>query len=278
MSDGSLRLTIHGARGSVPTPEGTHRVHGGDTTCLELALSATHRLILDCGSGLRSAEANLPQGGTGGGLRFDVLMTHYHLDHVLGLPFFKPLYNADNLFTFYGFGWNEYGVRAALENVLRPPWFPVALSETVSQKRYVDLGTDPLRFGELRVRHAPLNHPQGAVAFRLDHGSRSVVLATDHERGVAELDAGLQQLSDGADLLIHDAQYTPEEYESAFRGWGHSSWRQAIETARMSNAKRLLLFHHDPDRTDSQMESIVRQATGVFPEIEAARDGMSIEF
>jgi phosphoribosyl 1,2-cyclic phosphodiesterase len=272
----STALRLRGVRGSIPTASAARGAYGGNTCCLELAVDERHVLLVDCGSGLRSVEQELPPAG-GEGLRFDVLLTHYHWDHVIGLPFFGPLYDAASTFTFYGPGYDGAGVGSVLERLIAPPSFPVALADTPSRKRYVDLGTRPLEIGDLEVATARLNHPQGAVAFRLARAGRSVVLATDHERGVGEIDAGLCALAAGADVLIHDAQYTPEEYEHGRRGWGHSSWEHAAVAADEAAVRRLLLFHHDPDRSDDELEAIVTRTASLFAEVEAAREGDGLE-
>lgn len=274
MNEQPLNLTIRGARGSAPTP-GPHTLrYGGHTTCLELALSPGHRIIVDCGSGLRSLNADLPRVPSPDGLRFEVFLTHYHSDHLEGLRLFQPLYDARSEFVFHGFRSANGGVQRALEGSMSPPWFPVPLQETASAKRFVDLTGDPVEIEGVRVSSAPVGHPQGAVGYRLERGRGSIAFVTDSEPGDPEVDASVRELARGAGVLIHDAQYTPDEYEARFRNWGHSSWRHAVEVARESGAKRLVLFHHDPDRTDDELDRIVEQARREFPNTDAAREGM----
>jgi ribonuclease BN (tRNA processing enzyme) len=167
-------------------------------------------------------------------------------------------------------------VRALLEALLQPPWSPVALAQTPSEKRYVDLEGSPLTLGDVRIAMARLNHPQGVLAYRLERSGRSVVFATDCERGDPASDERLTRMARGVDVLIHDAQYTPEEYEQRYRGWGHSSWRHAVQAARAAGAGRLLLFHHNPGRSDEQIDAIVRRAREEFPRVEAAREGATL--
>ena len=273
MSDQGLCLKFHGVRGSVPTTHPASRGYGGNTPCLELALGPRRRLLLDCGSGLCSVESDLHAHPGAAEVRFDVLLTHFHWDHLMGLPFFGPLYDGGARFTFYGCGWGGSDLREILEGAIRPPWFPVALGDTPSSKTYRDLDDGALDFGDLRVTHARLQHPQGVTAYRLERDGRSVVFATDIERGDPESDARLGVLSSGADYLIHDSQYTPEEYDRQYRGWGHSTWKHAVEAARQAGAQRLILFHHDPTRTDEELDAIVAEAGRMFPAVEAAREG-----
>jgi len=268
-----LELTFRGVRGSLPTPAALNGRYGGNTSCLELGLSSHLRLLLDCGSGLRAVAADLQQPAGGGGVEFHAFLSHYHLDHIMGLPLFTPLYDPGSRFTFYGCDWEGAGVRQVLEGALRPPWTPVALGESGSRKKYVSLDDGkPVVVGEVTLTHARLDHPQGVTAFRLECAGSSVVYATDCERGVLQHDERFRELCRGADVLIHDAQYTPEEYDR-FRGWGHSTWVQAVEAAVAADARRLILFHHDPDRTDDEIDAIVEEAARRFPAVSAAREG-----
>jgi len=209
--------------------------------------------------------------------RFDVLFTHYHWDHLQGLPFFGPLYDPGAHFTFHGFPVRERGVRELLETAIGPPWFPVALSDTPSTKHYLDLTSAPLEVGPFLVHSARLSHPQGVTAYRIEHGDGAMVVATDVECGNDEDDAALVALSRDVDVLVHDAQYTPDELPT-LRGRGHSSWRQAVDTARRSGARRLILFHHDPRRTDADIDALVREAARELPAVEGAREGSEFEF
>jgi phosphoribosyl 1,2-cyclic phosphodiesterase len=273
-NDGSRRLTFRGVRGTVPTPEPGKELYGGNTTCIEVALTERRVLLIDCGTGLRE----LPGSGAGQGTRYEVLLTHYHVDHLMGLPLFEPLYEPHNSFTFYGQGWSGGGVRAALERFFGPPLFPISLGDTAAGKEFVDLDERPLELEGLKITHAGLNHPQGVTAYRLHGPRRSVVFATDCERGERESDDSFEVFARGADVVIHDAQYTAEEYDGRYRGWGHSTWEQAVEAAKSAGAGRLVLFHHAPERSDAELDAIVKMAAGLFPHVEAAREGMALEF
>lgn len=270
-----MNLTFRGVRGSLCRAGKDYFKYGGNTTCLELRMSDTEWLILDCGTGMHALNSELPHRASKEGLHFHVLLTHFHRDHLEGLPFFMPLYDPACSFTFYGFPWADMGVRQVLEEGIRPPWFPLNVGGTASSKDYIDLSGDPLRIGGVEVSMTRLNHPQGSTAYRLDHGGRAVVFATDIEHGDPESDARLVELSSGVDVLIHDAQYTPAEYD-LHRGHGHSTWTGALQAARDCGAKNLVLFHHDPNRSDTELDDIVRQARATFPHVEAAREGNSL--
>jgi ribonuclease BN (tRNA processing enzyme) len=149
------------------------------------------------------------------------------------------------------------------------------LRSAPSAKTYIDLSDEPFELPGFTVRSVRLRHPQGVAAYRLDHETGSVVFATDVESGDPEYDGVFRSLIDGVDILIHDAQYTPEEYEQR-RGRGHSSWTNAVKLASECQVGRLILFHHDPDRSDDELEVIVEQAREIFPHVEAAREGSSL--
>ena len=250
----------------------SHRRYGGNTTCLEIEAEPGHHLIIDCGTGLRSlqreVESEPPR-------RYSVLLTHYHWDHIQGLPVFLPLFVEGNEVTFYGPTSSEGGVRAALGRVMCPPWWPVSLDEAAADVQFRDLD-GPVTIGGIGVRHTPGSHPQGVTAFRLDGAERSVVIATDHEAGSSEADARIAALASGADVLIHDAQYTPEEVRTTRKGWGHSSYEAAVRVAQDAGVAHLVLTSHDPDRTDSEVDALRGMARAMFPKTDAAYEGMLI--
>ena len=208
----------------------------------------------------------------------DVFLTHYHFDHLQGLPFFRPLYDARNRFTFHGYAWEDQSVHDLLRQSFQPPWFPISIDDTPASKTYVNLDESMrIDVDDLTVSTARLNHPQGVTAYRVDHGAHALVIATDVERGDAGADGRLDDLANGVDVLIHDAQYRPAEYESDFRGWGHSTWRHAVEAARSAGVKRLVLVSHDPDRSDDELDDVTIEASAEFAAIEAAYEGLTIE-
>jgi phosphoribosyl 1,2-cyclic phosphodiesterase len=264
-------IVFRGVRGSRTAADPRVLKHGGNTTCLEIGLPGDRRILLDCGSGLASVMDDLPAGV----LEFHVFLTHYHLDHLLGLPFFRPLYDPRARFTFYGPETRDGDVQSALEGFMKPPWFPMPLAETASVKSYVALRDQPVELDRIRVVPRHVESAHASTVYRLERGDRSVVFATDVEPGELSDDAALVSLASGADVLIHDAQYTPAEYPP-HRGWGHSTWQHAVEVAREAAVGRLILFHHHPSRTDREVEAIVQEARQFFPEVEAAREGMEV--
>jgi phosphoribosyl 1,2-cyclic phosphodiesterase len=277
--DGSHRhqateLTIHGVRGSTPVGgQGTAR-YGGQTICLSAHAGGNDILVIDAGTGLRGLQESLTS--SAGGRRFHLFLTHYHWDHLQGLPFFAPLYDEANHFTFYGFPWEGMGIKELIAGTFRPPWFPVSLDDTAAEKEYVALADGPIRIGDLAVSWTRLNHPQGVTAYRITGPSASVVIATDHESGDPEFDEALYVLGRGADVLVHDAQYTDGEYELHYEGWGHSTWRHAVDAAKATEASRLVLISHDPSHDDDAVDAIVAEARTEFSNLDAAHEGMAL--
>jgi phosphoribosyl 1,2-cyclic phosphodiesterase len=266
--------TFRGVRGSMPVSGPHTNRYGGHTICIDIDAGAPARVLIDAGTGIALVHND---GSPNDVSDYHVFFTHYHWDHIQGLLFFQPLYESANSFTFYGHRWGEMDSREAIEGALRPPWFPVPIEETAARKRYVTIGRAALQVGSLHIAAAPLSHPQGVTAYRIDGPNRSMVIATDSERGDEAADATLRELAAGADVLVHDAQYSPEEYETRRIGWGHSTWSQAAEAAHAVGAKELILVSHDPHRTDDEIDEFVAGARETFRATRAAYEGMQIE-
>ena len=266
----SPAFTVWGARGSMAVSGPGYLRYGGDTSCYHAEVAPGHHLVIDCGTGLRALEARLGPPP----LRFTVLFTHYHLDHLQGLPVFSPLHERANRFDFYGARRGGAGAAEALDLLLRPPLFPVPYEEVPARCRFTDL-TGPLQVGPVRVTALPLRHPGGATGFRLEGEAGSVVLATDHEAGDEATDDALVAFAAGAGVLFHDAQYTREQVQGPRAGWGHSACAAAAEIAARAGVGRLVLTSHDPERRDDEVDALVAKVRERFPAVEAARPGLS---
>jgi len=268
-----LQLRFWGVRGSVPTPVSRNLRYGGNTPCVEVRITADEVLIFDAGSGIRAlgaeiaARAHRPR-------VVHIFFTHFHWDHVQGLPYFAPLYARESNLVFHSAHPPEK-LRAVLAAQMESPYFPVSFGELAARMDFRQMTAEPERFGELSVSCFPLHHPQGSVGYRIAHAERSVIYATDHEHGDAATDRRLREVSENADVLVYDAQYTPEEYASR-QGWGHSTWLEATRVAKDAGVNRLVLFHHDPDRDDEAIDRIVEQACREFPETLAAQEMMQL--
>ncbi|MCA9669093.1 MAG: MBL fold metallo-hydrolase [Myxococcales bacterium] len=254
-----------GVRGSIPSP-GPHTAQvGGNTSCVEVNL-AGERVIIDGGSGLRqlgTAHGALP-------LDAHLLFSHLHWDHIQGVPFCGPLYNPRSRVRMLG----PADLHAALAKQMSGPTFPVSLEVMGARLSFEPIRPGAtLRIGAITVRTAPLSHPGGAIGYRLEHAGRAVVYASDTEHPEHGLDAALLELAANADVLIYDAQYTPEEYPQRV-GWGHSTWLKGCELAEAARARALVLFHHDPTRDDDAVAAIEATARARFAGARAAREGL----
>lgn len=266
----SLAFTVWGARGSMAVSGARYFRYGGDTSCYHVEVEPGHHLVIDCGTGLRSLEERLGPPP----LRFTVLFTHYHLDHLQGLPVFSPLYERANQFDFIGARRGGVGAAEALHLLLRAPLFPVPYDEVPARCRFRDL-VGPLEVGPVRAAAIDLRHPGGASGFRLEGPAASIVLATDHEAGDESIDAALASFAAGAGVLFHDSQYTRDELRGPRAGWGHSSFAAAAEAAARAGVPVLVLTSHDPERDDESLERMLAKVRRHFPATEAACPGMS---
>ena len=273
-NDFSIRFW--GVRGSIASPGPDTQLVGGNTSCVEVRCGET-TLILDAGTGLRGLGDELMKSG-----RRDahLLLSHLHWDHIQGLPFFVPLYVPQTQLTVYGPRAAEHSLEQVLGRQMTAPVFPVELSATPAKLGALEVGDGSrFRIDDVAVRAARLHHPGGVLAYRIDYAGHGVVYATDTEHG-SQLDPALVDLARGADVLIYDAQYTPDEYYGragpAKIGWGHSTYEEGVKVARAAGVGRLVLFHHDPRRSDDQVAEIVGCARAAFADTVAAREGMSL--
>src|SRR6202163_2051860 len=274
------KLSFWGVRGSTPTVDPATWRYGGNTPCLELVAPDRTQFILDCGKGLRMLGSRWAAADAGRFPETHIFVTHYHWDHIQGIPFFAPLYVENNEFHFYSFRSKFLGresLKQVFEAQMAVPYFPVDLSAMSAKRKFKEVsGDDSFTVGENKITAKWLNHPQGCLGFRIDTPAGTVVYATDNEPGDEKLDKTLRELAQGADIFINDAQYTPEQLAGSRRGWGHSSWQQGVHVAREVGAKTLVLFHHDPDSPDRMVDTLLRQAREEFDSVFAASEGMVI--
>jgi phosphoribosyl 1,2-cyclic phosphodiesterase len=275
MTTDGYKLTIWGARGTVPTPAQGMLRFGGNTSCLAVELNESEHIVLDCGSGVRLLGNSL-KAQTDRERRFHIFFTHYHFDHVEGLPLFQPIYDPNSRITFHGFESGGRPVGEILESLIRPPYFPVTFADVPATVDYRGVDGTPVEIGDVTVSSLPLNHPDGCLSFRLERGDRRIVYATDHEHGDEPTDKALVEFSRGADCLIYDATYMRAEYESLRKGWGHSTWYAAVRTAMAAGVGKLLLFHHHPEHSDDDLEKVLAISQQEYPATEIAREGMQL--
>ena len=265
-----------GVRGSVASPGSGTLKTGGNTSCVEVSC-AGQTVIFDLGTGLRPLGDALLRKGP---VRAHLFLSHYHWDHIAGLPFFAPAYDPKSELTIHGAMRRGRDVRQILSGQMIDPYFPVDLGALNARLRFVTLQDGGLaHVGAAVVTAAELNHPGGALGFRLEHDGRSMVYATDFEHGTAA-DERLVELARGADLMIFDAQYTPAEYEGngvpSKKGWGHSTYQMGARLAGRAGVKKLALYHHAPDRDDKDIEKLAALAKKLHAGAFAAREGMEL--
>jgi phosphoribosyl 1,2-cyclic phosphodiesterase len=271
-----MRIKFWGVRGSTPTPQADNLRYGGNTPCLEFRSDGGSLLIVDCGSGLRVLGKALAKEFSGRPIRAHVLLTHYHWDHIQGLPFFEPLYNKANQFHFYSYRLPGASVEEALEGQMAYPYFPVDMTAMHALRTFTEIEQGPIQLDDFSIRARRINHPQGCLTFRIENNGKVVHYATDHEPGEAASDQAVRELARGVDLLIYDSQYSWEQVRGAKRGWGHSTWEEGVSVCQEAGVKELVLFHHDPDRNDDAVDELQRIARVRFPNSRAAFEGMEI--
>ena len=270
------RVKFWGVRGSTPTPQAENLRYGGNTSCVEIRVE-DQIFVFDCGTGFRNLGKTLTADAAGKPVYAHIFLSHFHWDHIQGIPFFTPLYNnRDNYFFFHSSN-RTRGLQRAIEEQMSDPYFPVDMSEMAAHRNFYDIEEDRIAFDDTTVQSMWLNHPQGCLGFRIETPQHVVVYATDNEPGHPIFDKNVRKLAEGADVLIYDAQYLPEEYEAKKRGWGHSHWREAINIVMESGTKELVLFHHDPDHDDSVIDNVVRTAREHYAKVTAAAEGMEIQ-
>jgi len=279
-----MRITFWGVRGSIPTPGPDTVQIGGNTSCVEVRAGKL-LVIFDGGTGMRLLGQKLLKEMP---LTAHIFFSHVHWDHIQGFPFFAPAFVGGNTFHLYG----GHNVTRTLEETLAGqmdyPSFPVHLTEMGAKMTFADLyegQSVELETGEgdkLKVTTARGNHPNGVWAYRIEHRGRSAVYATDTEH-YSVVDPRLAKLAKGADALIYDAMYTPEEYAGTAGtggskvGWGHSTIDEAAKLAKAAGAKQLVLFHHDPGQNDAAVREKERRTREWFPNTIAAYEGLTLE-
>jgi phosphoribosyl 1,2-cyclic phosphodiesterase len=280
-----MHITFWGVRGSIPTPGPSTAQIGGNTSCVEVRAGKAI-LIFDGGTGLRLLGKKLLQEMP---LDAHMFFSHVHWDHIQGFPFFGPAFVAGNVFHLYGGNNVSRTLEETLAGQMDHPNFPVHLSTMAAKMTFRDLAEgetveiDDRAGGRVRVKNARGNHPQGVFAFRVEHGKKAIVYATDTEHYEGRIDDKLLDLARGAETFIYDSQYTPEEYEGTAgvggskKGWGHSTFEEGAKLAKIAGVGRLVLFHHDPAQGDAAVRDKETRARALFPDVVAAYEGLTID-
>jgi phosphoribosyl 1,2-cyclic phosphodiesterase len=270
-----MEIRFWGVRGSIASPGPDTAGVGGNTSCVEV-VAGDRLIVLDAGTGLRTLGNALVRERRRPSIALTLLLSHFHWDHIQGLPFFVPAYLPQTELVVVGSSDGRHSLRDKLSRQMTEPHFPVQLDDLSAQMTFLEARAGrPFELGpDVQVRVARLNHPGGVFAYRIEHAGASLVYATDTEH-YACIDPALRVLAEGADVLVYDAQYTPDEYQGKV-GWGHSTYVAGAEVARSAGVKKLVLFHHDPQRDDAGVAAIERAAQALFPSTVAAREGLAL--
>jgi phosphoribosyl 1,2-cyclic phosphodiesterase len=255
-----------GARGSIPVSGKDYLRYGGNTTCLEIRNNRDDILLVDAGSGIREAgNAFLADGRRD----FTLLLTHAHWDHIMGFPFFKPLYRHDATINIWGCPFAQDSIREMLARVMFAPYFPIKYDDIHANVTYAEICIETYQLGDLTITPIALSHPNQGTGYKFSEAGKSFVFLTDNELGLQH-EGGLSydnyiEFCHGADLLIHDAEYLDEEYPKR-RGWGHSTIEQATKLALDAGVKQLGLFHHNQERIDTEVDNLVALSRRIIRE------------
>lgn len=264
-----------GTRGSISCPGDSYSRYGGNTSCLEVHCG-DKLLIFDAGTGLRPLGKQLCQNGA---LEADIFLTHTHHDHIVGLPFFAPLFDKRNRIRLWaGHLVPELTLHDVLVQFMNAPLFPVPPKIFAANVSFHDFTAGDVLEPKPGVRliTAPLNHPNGATGYRIDYAGHSLCYVTDTEHIEGRLDRHILELIDGADVVIYDSTYTDEEFPK-YRNWGHSTWQEGVRLCDKAGAKQLVIFHHDPSHDDAFMEQVAKEAEAARPGTVVAREGLVID-
>jgi phosphoribosyl 1,2-cyclic phosphodiesterase len=249
-----MRVGFWGTRGSIAAPGSATIRYGGNTACVSVRLEDGTVLILDAGRGSRRLGIALMRERP---VTAPLFLSHCHWDHIQGFPFFAPAYAPETRLAIYGFPSAQRKIRDTMTDQMEGAYFPVDFHALSAHIEIIDDWDDPLRIGTARIRCVEANHPGGGVGFRIEEGDHSFVYLTDNELGAGDPERFIA-FCRGAGMLVHDAQFTPEEM-GAHRDWGHSSFAEVLDLARRAEVRRVALFHHDPERTDDEVDELVRR-------------------
>ena len=273
----SITVEFHGTRGSVPVCSPKYQQFGGNTSCLSIFNHETKRIgILDAGTGIRQLGKRIKKELPDQKNLF-ITFTHFHWDHIQGLPFFEPAYDPEMEINIMVLGVKQEftNLQEIFQAQMQEQYFPVALNNMGCQFNFLKYNDSSASFRQTGIRSIKQNHPGGSYGYRLESGQTKIVVCTDIEHG-ENVDPRVVSFCEGADLLVHDAQYTTEEL-AAHRGWGHSSFEQAMEVAERAKVGQLIMTHHDPDHDDEFLGKIELQCQKRMRNCALAREGMKIE-
>jgi phosphoribosyl 1,2-cyclic phosphodiesterase len=273
-----VKVTFFGVRGSTPCPSGPNARYGGNTSCVVVTSEGEDPIILDLGTGLQSWGKTQAHDGT---FSATALLTHFHFDHVQGLPFLAAADRPGARLDIYGPGESGTTTKQLFTDFVRPPYFPVSIDQLRGQYTLHDVLSDDFAVGSAKIKVRPVPHVGLTVGYRIDWGGTSIAYVSDHQApiGLDTVADSVLDLCDGVDLLIHDAQYVDADWEAKSH-WGHCTVDYALLVARQAGVKALALFHHDPTRTDNEVDALAAKARLAAAEYDievfAAAEGLTI--
>ena len=287
----TLRVQFWGTRGSIPSPGYATARYGGNTPCVEVRTSEGWLIILDAGTGIRELGRSLITRANGAPIAGDIFLTHAHWDHIQGLPFFGPIFQRGNHFTIWGSQALQTSIDRVVRDQMAPVVFPVAFDEVAARIDFSEVTEERRRGTGYEVHAIPVRHPGGALGYRFSDGNgrgEALVYISDNELNPSaryESSAGwreeLVRFIHGAKVLVHDTMYTVEEYDH-HRGWGHSTYHDAVELALEGEVETLVLFHHKPERTDEDVDRrldecrAIAASRGAALQVIAAAEGLTL--
>jgi len=270
-----MKLEFWGVRGSTPVSGKDKNKYGGYTSCACLVTSEGEWIIVDAGTGIKNLGESLLRQGEEAPIEIHLLMTHFHLDHIIGLPYFAPLYSPKTTLNIYADS-NPEETEKYLCGLMGRRYFPLELGETPSKKVYKKIPEKEFHIGGASISHCPLNHPQASVSYKLQEKEKKIVFATDTEHSEEGIDLRLASFAREADIFVYDAMFTPEEYEAGRQGWGHSTWLEGTKLAKEAGVRKLYLSHFNPDHSDKQIDEFISLAREKFPQTNGAMEGLKM--
>ena len=287
----TLRVQFWGTRGSIPSPGARTVKYGGNTPCTEVRTGDGWLVILDAGTGIRELGRSLLERANGAPVRGDIFLTHAHWDHIQGLPFFAPIFGRGNHFTIWGASALETSIDRVVRDQMSPVVFPVTFEELDATIDFQGIGIETRKGTGYEVSAFNVRHPGGCLGYRFREraGQGGLAYVSDNELGPGgkyDVPAGWREQfvhwMEGADVLVHDAFYTTDEYDH-HRGWGHSTYREAVELAIEAKVGMLVLFHHKPERSDEELDKRLTECQAMAKDrgsplkVVAAAEGMTLE-
>ena len=268
-----MKIKFWGVRGSIPTPGKSYAKFGGNTSCVELNVN-DNVIIFDMGSGLVNLGNYLFKKNI---KKFDILLSHFHYDHTCGLPFFRPAFNKSFQFTIRsGIEKTRSKTLEVLKKQISSPSFPITVNEFSAKIKFCDFAIGKnFHIDKIRVKTISLNHPDGAVGYRVEYDKKAICYITDHEHNLKNKNKNLLNFLENADALIYDSTYDDKHFKN-YIGWGHSTWQEATRLAKECNIRKLFIYHHNPENDDKKMNLIESACKKMNNQFIVAKEGMFI--